>query len=90
MSQTALEESTSVSSLGTKEVSDQSSTKKKKKEKTVSLNEFIGGTLSNDVRNQLEANGTLSSCKQVIYIWATSAGNPKSWLQIWSTVEILT
>ncbi|XP_031567297.1 G kinase-anchoring protein 1-like [Actinia tenebrosa] len=61
--QAALEESKSVigPSPSQQAGNDLSSNKKKKKEKTISLDEFISGNLDDDTRNPVEANGNLSA-----------------------------
>lgn len=61
-----MEESKSVvPQLRQQVANDLSSNKKKKKEKTVSLDEFMSGNLDNDVKIPVEANGSLSACKKI-------------------------
>lgn len=68
-----MEESKSVvPQLRQQVANDLSSNKKKKKEKTVSLDEFMSGNLDNDVKIPVEANGSLSACKQIQSIMINS------------------
>ncbi|KAK3727969.1 hypothetical protein QZH41_015915, partial [Actinostola sp. cb2023] len=56
-------------SRSTPQENDLSSKKKKKKEKTISLKEFISGNTQTDVtRSQLETNGNIDGCKTLIYL----------------------